>query len=70
MRIHIDSIGLAAYIKMSGCALITVNNNNIFEFDSSKTIEEWNIMYINSCCSRHDSEICNLRRLTKHNRRP
>jgi len=63
VRIDIKSLGLAAYIKQHGVELISCQKNN-FVFESSKDAEYWEIKYANSCCSKHDGEVCNLRRLT------
>jgi len=64
LRIYIESVGLAAFIKMQGCNLLSAEYNK-FEFESIDDANTWNIAYINSCCARHDAEVCNLRRLIK-----
>jgi len=64
MQIYIKSIGLAAYVKMNGLPLIGVEDKK-FVFTSDKTEQELQIEYFASCCSYHDSEVCNLRKLLK-----
>jgi len=64
VRIDIKSLGLAAYIKQHNIELINCHNNS-FVFESSKDTDYWEIKYMNSCCSKHDGEVCNLRRLTR-----
>ncbi len=60
--IEVKKLGLAAYVKMRGGILVGYESN-LFLFNSNKTIEEWNIEYLNSCCYRHDAELMALRNL-------
>jgi len=64
MRLYIKGIGLAAYIKMQGEKLVDVQDKR-FVFESDKTEQEYQIEYLSSCCSYHDAEVCNLRKLLK-----
>jgi len=64
MIIKTRRLGLAAYIKMSGCNLIKFENRTFF-FDSEQTADDWEILYSNSCCAKHDLELCELRKLIK-----
>jgi len=64
MRLYIKGIGLAAYIKMQGDKLVDVKNK-MFVFESDKTEQAYQIEYLSSCCSYHDAEVCNLRKLLK-----
>ena len=59
--VHVKQLGLAAYMKMKGCNLLRVNEGKAFVFESEKSFSEWRIEYTNSCCSRHDAEVCELR---------
>lgn len=54
-------LGLAAFMKMNECAIVNVYEG-MFTFESDKTLQEWELLYTNSCCSRHDSEVCELRK--------
>ena len=61
MIVEIRRLGLAAYIKMVGTPLLKYENR-VFYFETERTAEEWEVEYSNSCCSRHDSELCELRK--------
>lgn len=58
----VRQLGLAAYIKMKGAILIKYDSG-FFTFESTKSLDDWNVEYTNSCCSLHDSELCKLRRI-------
>lgn len=60
MRISINQLGLAAYIKMSGALLKTVEGKT-FIFESDKSVSDWRVEYNNSCCMKHDTLVCELR---------
>lgn len=65
MLIKVKPLGLAAYIKMNGCALIEVTADKSFVFESQKTEVEWKNQYTNSCCMRHDQHVCAMRHYLK-----
>ena len=64
MKLEVKRLGLAAFMKVNGCSLLKFNNN-VFHFESDKSINDWEIEYTNSCCSKHDSEVCELRKFYK-----
>ena len=61
MEIVIKKLGLAGYVKANGGLLIKVENRE-FYFKSDISAREWGVKYSNSCCFRHDIEVCELRR--------
>jgi len=62
--IEIRGLGLAAYVRMNG-GIIKGFQNRVFLFESERDANEWEIDYANACCSRHDAEVMNLRKLMK-----
>ncbi len=60
MKIAVNQLGLAAYIKMSGAELLEVEGKT-FIFESEKSVAAWRIEYNNSCCMKHDTLVCELR---------
>lgn len=60
MRISVNQLGLAAYIKMSGAHLVQVEGKT-FIFESDKSVSDWRVDYNNSCCMKHDTLVCELR---------
>lgn len=60
MKIAVNQLGLAAYIKMNGATLESVEGKT-FLFESEKSVGEWRVAYNNSCCMRHDALVCELR---------
>ena len=60
MTVQVSNLGLAAYMKMHGAVLLDMAGKE-FVFESDKSVVEWKIDYSNSCCSRHDSFVCELR---------
>jgi len=56
------NLGLAAYVKMNDVKLISVNGRE-FEFDTDKSEKQWLVEYQNTCCHKHDTTLCELRRL-------
>ena len=60
MRIAVNQLGLAAYIKMHGAELVEVTGKT-FTFESDKSASSWRIAYNNSCCMKHDGWVCELR---------
>lgn len=65
--LKIRDLGLAAFCKMSGCKLVKYENR-LFEFESEKSLEHWEVLYGNSCCRVHDGELIYLRRFITKNR--
>jgi len=63
-RVEVKHLGLAAFLKMNNCNLIEMKDR-AFVFESSISLEGWQIKYNNSCCMRHDSLVCELRHLLK-----
>jgi len=64
MRVLINQLGLAAYVKMGGAELLMVEGKT-FHFESPLSLAEWRVKYNNSCCMRHDALVCELRRHLK-----
>lgn len=62
MVINTHRLGLAAFMKMKGCTLLRFENRRFF-FETDRDLTEWEIDYSNSCCYRHDLELCELRKL-------
>jgi hypothetical protein len=60
MILAVNHLGLAAYIKMCGGQLLSVSGKT-FTFESDRPLSDWRVEYSNSCCSRHDSILCELR---------
>lgn len=60
MRISVNQLGLAAYIKMHGAILAKVDGKT-FIFESDKSVSDWRVEYNNSCCMKHDTLVCELR---------
>ena len=58
------NLGLAAYLKMREIKLLGIKEGNVFVFEcSDKTLRDWEIEYVNSCCFKHDRELMSLRKL-------
>ena len=64
MKITVNQLGLAAYIKMHGAILESVEGKT-FLFESEKSVSEWRVSYNNSCCMKHDALVCELRHFLK-----
>lgn len=62
MIVKAKKLGIAAYLKSKGCTFLSMEGRS-FVFESPKSMEEWTIEYTNSCCYRHDSEVCTLRKI-------
>lgn len=60
MRIAVNQLGLAAFIKMKNAQLVAVEGKS-FVFETEISLQEWRIQYNNSCCMRHDTLLCELR---------
>jgi hypothetical protein len=63
-QVKTKQLGLAAFIRMSGAPLVEVKDK-AFVFQSDKTEAEWRVEYSNSCCMRHDTLVCELRKHLK-----
>lgn len=67
-EIKVRDLGLAAYIKMKGGILVRFEERMIvFRVKEDKTVEDYRMEYLNTCCFRHDSELMTLRKLIKSN---
>lgn len=60
MRVAVNQLGLAAYIKLHGSELVEVHDKT-FIFETNKPLTDWWVQYSNSCCMRHDALVCELR---------
>jgi len=60
MSITISQLGLAAYVKMMGANLVSIEDKK-FVFESDLTVSEWRVRYNNSCCMKHDTLVCEMR---------
>lgn len=60
MRIAVNQLGLAAFIKMKGAMLESVEGKT-FIFESDRPVTEWRVEYNNSCCMKHDTMVCEMR---------
>ncbi len=68
MSLETRKLGLAAYIKMQGGTLKGLEggtNTFVFVETPDKSITDWEMEYVNSCCHRHDTELVNLRKLMR-----
>jgi len=63
-KVVVSHLGLAAFIKMHGTTLVTVEEKK-FIFESEKSLGDWRVEYNNSCCMRHDTLVCELRHFLK-----
>lgn len=59
--VRLRQLGLAAYLTLAGCKLLRIEKGQ-FIIETSKSLDEWKVDYANSCCSRHDAELCKLRK--------
>ena len=67
-EISTRKLGLAAYIKMEGGQLQGYEAGHfvfVLADDDNRTINDWEMEYLNSCCHRHDTELVHLRKLMK-----
>lgn len=64
MRVAVNQLGLAAFIKMKGAVLLGVEGKT-FVFESDRSVADWRVEYNNSCCMKHDSLVCELRHFLK-----
>lgn len=62
--IEVSRLGLAAFVKMHDGKLVKYEAGK-FYFESDRSVSDWEVDYTNSCCSRHDAELMNLRKLMK-----
>jgi Domain of unknown function (DUF5659) len=58
----VRQLGLAAYLKSNGCNLLRIEDKS-FYFSTDRSLKDWSIQYSNSCCAKHDTELCELRKL-------
>jgi len=61
-EIRVKNLGLAGFVKMGGGKLITFNKGH-YVFESTRNLCEWEVEYLNSCCSKHDDQVMSLRQL-------
>jgi len=65
-EVKVKRLGLAAYMKLNGAQFRghspLPNFKGNFLFDTDKSLKEWEVEYLNSCCSKHDSEVMTLRK--------
>jgi len=74
MVIDIREIGLAAFMKMKGCKVVSYDGH-IFVMDtghshhySDRDFDDWSLSYTNSCCCSHDNNLLQLRDMVRrHN---
>ena len=64
MTLRTKQLALAAYLKKEG-AVFRGYVDGEFEVDSTgdKSIDDWHVEYLNSCCHKHDTELVTLRAL-------
>lgn len=62
MKIKIRNLHLAAFVKINGAQLLGTDDGQ-FVFESSKTVAQWRMEHLNSCCRQVDRELLDLRRL-------
>ncbi len=58
-------LGLAAWMKMNGCELLGFTRKEGFTFKAMDPLDVWVVGYANSCCSKHDAELINLRSMMR-----
>lgn len=64
VSIHKREMNLAAYIKMNGGELISVDKaGGMYHFATSLSESEWRVRHSNSCCIKVDSEMLSLKRM-------
>ncbi len=63
--IKVKQLGLAAYIRMEGAVLLEVTANKEFVFQTERSLDEWRVLYTNSCCMKHDALVCEMRHYLK-----
>ncbi len=63
MNIQTSKLGLAAYIKTRETLVEVRQSDRTFIFESKKSLDFYEIEYLNSCCNKHDTELMSLRRL-------
>lgn len=54
---------LAAYMKHHGATLVGANQDG-FQFDTDRPLNQWRIAHSNSCCLAVDRELLTLKRLS------
>jgi hypothetical protein len=68
MLISTKDLGLAAYIKSKGLALVSCEDR-VFFFETGSDDESvmagLEVQYANSCCRQHDGNVMYLRSMTK-----
>ena len=64
MKVEINQLGLAAYVKINGGKIMGFQNGK-FIMDTDKPEQEWEIQYMNSESFKHDSEVMYLRKLMR-----
>lgn len=66
----IHDLGTAAYLMLKGCKLVNIYINEkkvyVFEFDGDEEkLKKIAIEYLNSDCSKFDSQVKNLRKMLR-----
>ena len=62
--IKTKKLALAAYIYMEVGKLHKVDKENReFYFESDRSVDEWEMDYLDSCCNKHDNKLVTLRNL-------
>jgi hypothetical protein len=62
-------LGLASYIQINGGVLRQVSGK-VFTFLSNFTLQQWDVRYMNSECSRHDHAVMQLRTMINRPKPP
>ncbi len=68
--IRTKKLGLAAYLVSNGVHLREVTTDKFFVFESERNLQLWQIEYTNSCCSKHDACLCELRKMISNKQSP
>lgn len=66
-ELDIRNLHLAAYIKYYGANLVRIENNKMI-FESSKSLQEWQLEHSKSDSLKIDRELLTLKRLVYNNR--
>ena len=64
MRVQVQNIGLAAYMRMQGEKILSATAQTV-TFESDRTGQEWRIAYANSEFSRFNGLLIEIRNMKK-----
>jgi len=63
IEVKTKDVGLAAFMDLHQCQLVKYEHGFfIFSTGEDKDIKYWEVLYSNSCCSKHDDRVMRLRK--------